>query len=296
MVSGDVEWLRARHAEGGLLNQPGLAQQAVAANRADMLELLLDLGYDPDEAGHVGGLEETVPTWGAPLRDAVIRGSLPMVRLLLSHGANPNTNVYAASCALSEAHQRGHVEIVAEIERHGGRLWAIFVADLGLVDRVANLLKEDPETLRRAGVIRPGGSLQSELLWGAIARPSPEIVELTLAHTDWSRDDGRWFGILENGLYTVAPSERPRRLRAFSLVLDRANPNLTGAWDATLLHYIAAARGDIDADEGLALATLRARRGSAPGPARLDAEEHAPRLGVPMGTSRARVPVSRARR
>lgn len=256
VVSGDVEWLRARHAEGGLLNQHGLARQAVAANRADMLELVLDLGYDPDEAGHVGGLEETVPTWGEPLRDAVIRGSLPMVRLLLSHGANPNTNVYAASCALSEAHQRGHVEIVAELERHGGRLWAIFVADLGLVDHVTNLLKEDPETLRRAGVLRPGASLQSELLWGAIARPSPEIVELTLAHTDWPRDDRRWFGILENGLYTVARSERSRRLRTFSLVLDRANPNLTGAWDATLLHYIAASRGDIDADEGLALATL----------------------------------------
>ena len=43
-----------------------------------MLALLLELGYDPDEAGHVGGLEETVPTWGSPLRDATIRGSVEM--------------------------------------------------------------------------------------------------------------------------------------------------------------------------------------------------------------------------
>jgi riboflavin biosynthesis pyrimidine reductase len=39
-------------------------------------------------------------------------------------------------------------------------------------------------------------------------------------------------------------------------VLDRADPNLTGQWDATLLHYIAASRGDIGADDRLALATM----------------------------------------
>jgi len=256
VAAGDAAWLRARHAEGRVLNQQGLAGQAVIANRPDILELLLELGYDPDEAGQVAGLEETVPTWGHPLREAAIRGSLPMVRMLLAHGANPNTNVYAASCALSEAHQRGHSEIVGELERHGGKLWAIFVADLGLVDQVKELLQADPETLRQAGLIRPGASLQSELLWAAIGRPWPEIVELTLAHTHWPRDHGAWFGILENGLYQVPQGERSRRLRTFALVLERANPNLTGAWNATLLHYIAAARGDIDAEDQLALATL----------------------------------------
>jgi hypothetical protein len=221
-----------------------------------MLDLLLGLDYDPDEAGHVAGLEETVPTWGEPLRAAAMRGSLPMVRMLLAHGANPNTNVYAASCALSEAHQRGHTEIVAELERQGGRLSPLFVADLGLVEHVKALLKEEPEALRNDGFIPAGSSIQSELLWGAVGRPSPEIVEVTLAHTDWSRNDCRWFRILENGLYTVADHERSRRLRAFSLVLDRADPNLTGKWDATLLHYIAASRGDIDTDDRLALATM----------------------------------------
>jgi ankyrin repeat protein len=256
VASGDVEWLRARHAERGLLSQAGLASQAVAANRPDVLELLLDFGYDPDEAGHVAGLEETVPTWGEPLRSAAIRGSLEMVRSLLAHGANPNTNVYAASCALSEAHQRGHRDIVAELERHGGRLWAIFVADLGLIDQVRTLLADDPEELRRAGLIRPGTSIQSELLWAAIGRPSPEIVELTLEHTNWSREDRVWFGILENGLYQVPRRERSRRHHTFKLVLDRADPNLTGTWGATLLHYIAANRGDLDADDRLALATM----------------------------------------
>jgi ankyrin repeat protein len=255
VASGDVDWLRARHAEGRLLNQTGLAGQAIAANRPDVLEVLLELGYDPDEAGHVAGLEETVPTWGAPLRSAAIRGDLEMVRMLLTHGANPNTNVYAASCALSEAHQRGHHDIVAELERHGGRLSPLFVADLGLVDHVTTLLDQDPEVLQRGGFIPPGGSIQSELLWGAIGRPSPEIVELTLARTDWPRDDRRWFRILENGLYGPA-NDRAERVRAFALVLERADPNVRGSWDATLLHHIAASRGGLDAADRLAFATL----------------------------------------
>jgi ankyrin repeat protein len=255
VASGDVEWLRARHAEGRLLNQTGLAGQAIAANRPDVLEVLLELGYDPDEAGHVAGLEETVPTWGAPLRSAAIRGDLEMVRMLLTHGANPNTNVYAASCALSEAHQRGHHDIVAELERHGGRLSPLFVADLGLVDHVTTLLDEDPEVLQRGGFIPPDGSIQSELLWGAIGRPSPEIVELTLARTDWPRNDRRWFRILENGLYGPA-NDRAERVRAFALVLERADPNVRGSWDATLLHHIAASRGGLDAADRLAFATL----------------------------------------
>jgi ankyrin repeat protein len=255
VASGDVEWLRARHAEGRLLNQPGLAGQAIAANRPDVLEVLLELGYDPDEAGHVAGLEETVPTWGAPLRSAAIRGDLEMVRMLLAHGANPNTNVYAASCALSEAHQRGHHDIVAELERHGGQLSPLFVADLGLVDHVTTLLDQDPEVLQRGGFIPPGGSIQSELLWGAIGRPSPEIVELTLVRTDWPRDDRRWFRILENGLYGPA-NDRAERVRAFALVLERADPNVRGSWDATLLHHIAASRGGLDAADRLAFATL----------------------------------------
>jgi ankyrin repeat protein len=256
VAAGDADWLRREHAAGRLLNQTGLASQAVSANRPDMLALLLELGYDADESGHVGGLEETVPTWGDPLRAAAIRGNLEMVRILLAHGANPNTNVYAASCALSEAHRRGHRDIVAELERHGGRLWVIFVADLGLIDQVRTLLADDPEELQRAGLVRPGTSIQSELLWAAMGRPSPEIIELTLAHTNWSREDPVWFGILENGLYQVPKPERSRRRHAFTLVLDRADPNLTGAWGATLLHYIAANRGGLDADDRLALATM----------------------------------------
>jgi hypothetical protein len=49
-----VEWLRARHAEGKLVNPirwdgGGLLTVAVRHNRPEMLRLLLDFGFDPDE-------------------------------------------------------------------------------------------------------------------------------------------------------------------------------------------------------------------------------------------------------
>ena len=68
IAAGDAAWLRARHADGMLENGNGLVSHAVAADRPDMLALLLDLGLDPDESGRVGGLEEVVPTSGEPLR------------------------------------------------------------------------------------------------------------------------------------------------------------------------------------------------------------------------------------
>jgi hypothetical protein len=62
-----------------------------------MLSLLLELGLDPDERGTLGGLDEVVPTWGAPLRECAIEGQVQMAEALVAAGADPNTNVYAAS-------------------------------------------------------------------------------------------------------------------------------------------------------------------------------------------------------
>jgi ankyrin repeat protein len=277
VAAGDAEWLRGRHREGRLLNERGLAEQAVKVERPEMLALLLDLGYDPDESGIVGGLEETVPTWGGPLRSAVIRGSLEMVHILLGHGANPNTNVYAASCAMSEARQKGHPEILAALERHGGRFPPLFVADLGLTDVARQLLEGDPNAPVPPGFVPPGSSVQMELLWGAMGHPSPEIIRLTLARTNWPRDDGRWYRILENGLYFGPTGDRGRRLEAFSLVLARANPDVEGPWGTTLLHQIVASRGGLAADDRLALATMVLDAG-----ARLDVRDRVLR-STPLG-------------
>jgi len=106
IATGDAAWLRARHTDGMLDNGNGLVRHAVAADRPDILALLLDLGLDPDESGRDDGVEEVVPTWGEPLRACAIGTKLAMTEMLLAHGANPNINVYAASCATYEAYKR----------------------------------------------------------------------------------------------------------------------------------------------------------------------------------------------
>ena len=73
---GDMDWVRARHAEGGLANAAsfdvfgpfgGLLTTAVTHDRPDMLALLLDLGLDPDERTRLADMETVGYSWGMPL-------------------------------------------------------------------------------------------------------------------------------------------------------------------------------------------------------------------------------------
>jgi len=265
---GDAAWLRARHADGVLGNGDGLVSHAIAADRPDMLALLLDLGLDPDESGRVGGLEEVVPTWGEPLRACAIEGRAAMAGMLLAHGANPNTNVYAASSAMFEAYKRHGESLTALLEQHGGRLTAVAVAELGLVAQAARLLADDADGRTPDGVAGPNSSVARDLLWGAIEAPSPEIVTLALLATDWPREDPRWYGILENGLYLGPDSDRARHLDAFRLVLDRCDPNIRSSRGAVLVHDVAASRGGLTASDRVAYTTLLVDRG-----ARLDVRD-----------------------
>jgi len=87
LTTGNAEWLRARHAEG-TLGQPiygdeGLLSLAVRYDRREMLELLLDLGFDPDERRRVD-LEPPEYTWGQPLRHCAEFGKPEMAKLRIS--------------------------------------------------------------------------------------------------------------------------------------------------------------------------------------------------------------------
>jgi ankyrin repeat protein len=256
IAAGDAAWLRARHADGMLGNGDSLVSHAIAADRPDMLALLLDLGLDPDESGRVGGLEEVVPTWGEPLRSCAIEGRVAMAGILLAHGANPNTNVYAATSAMYEAYKRHDESMMALLEEHGGRLTAVAVAELGLVAHAARLLAEDAEGRTPDGIAGPNSSVAQDLLWGAIESPSPEIVMLALQATDWPREDPRWYGILENGLYLSPESDRARHLDAFRLVLDRSDPSVRSKRGTVLVHEVAASRGGLTARDRVAYTTL----------------------------------------
>jgi ankyrin repeat protein len=61
---GDVEWLRARHAAGLLVNvindSGGLLTVAVETDQRDALALLLDLGFDPNERKRLDDLDQVV--------------------------------------------------------------------------------------------------------------------------------------------------------------------------------------------------------------------------------------------
>ena len=268
--SGDAAWLLARHHEGNLANEKGIVTHAVRSGRADMLRLLLDLGFDPDDSGVLEGVDDVVPTWGDPLRECAIAGNLAMAEILLKLGANPNTNVYAASSALYEAQVRGHAALAALLEKHGARHSPTFVADLGLADAAARMLDEDAAGRTPAGMA-PDSTVAQDLLWGAMGNESPAIVRLALARIDWPADDRRWYRFLENGMYS------PVRPENFRLVLERAHPDLMGHWNATLLHQIAAARGRLSADERLTLATMVLDAG-----ARLDLRDTV-LLSTPLG-------------
>ena len=70
---GDAAWLSDRAAEGTLVNpiedDGGCVRVAVSHNRLDIVALLLDLGFDPDERTRFRavGRDEVVFNWGMPL-------------------------------------------------------------------------------------------------------------------------------------------------------------------------------------------------------------------------------------
>lgn len=256
IVAGDGAWLRARHAEGALSGARGLLTLAIESDRPEILGLLLDCGFDPDDPGQVGGLDEVVRTFGEPLRACALAGQTAMAERLLQHGANPNTNVYAASSALFIAHERQDAVMIALLEQHGARLDPVAVGALGLVDRAATLLAE----AAAAPAVEEGQAAESSvaggLMWGAIERPSPAIVRMALSHVDWPRGDARWHSILQNGFYPSAEDNPAAHLEGLRLVLDRADPNLTSRHGATLLHYVAASHGPRTARDRATFATM----------------------------------------
>ena len=181
-------------------------------------------------------------------------GNLAMADMLLAHGANANTNVYAATSALFEAYKRCDDRMTALLERHGARLNPAGVGELGLIDHAARWLAEDAEARSAARAADNEADVARDLLWGAMG--CPEIIKLVLRVVEWPPDDRRWHGILENGLYLGPESDRPRHLETFRLVLDRSDPNVQSIRRTTLLHEIAASRGGLTADDRVTYATL----------------------------------------
>ncbi len=286
---GQLDWLRARHAEGTLVNPietfGGLLTLAVKHDQAKVLELLLDYGFDPNERVRVEDLEEPVFSEGMPLWACAASGKRGLAELLLKRGANPNASVYASGSAVFQAYGQRDEAMIALLERYGG---VVSATTAGLYRRT--------ELARRmlAGEIEvyvveeefAGKTLAEQLLWSAACGGDPEIVRLALERVDWPRDDPRWYRILEQPLrfwnhgpgHWANPTwDRSTYLTCFRLVLERCDASIRGRFGLTILHDLAASRRHMRAEEGVAFATLLLDAG-----ARLDVRDDLLR-STPLG-------------
>jgi len=108
VAAGDGEWLRAQHAGGNFVNPVrwsggGLLTVAVRHNRPEMLTLLLDFGFDPDERVSLGEGDWVAYSQGYPLWSCAALGRREMAEMLLQRGANPNVEVDSSGSAVYSA-------------------------------------------------------------------------------------------------------------------------------------------------------------------------------------------------
>src|SRR3954469_9864135 len=278
---GDVGWLRDRHVAGELSNPiedtGGLLRIAATHNRPDVLGMLLDLGFDPDERIRFGEGDEAAVSWGMPLQHCVESGKYEMAELLLEHGADPNARIYASGDPVFSAYAQKDWKMLALLERHGGVPNATTAGLYRQTELARKMLSGDtPYRLDGVG----GETVAEQLLWGATCGGDPEIVRLALEQVNWPRDDPRWFSVLEQPLRTwthgSSGDDLPRDayLTCFRLVLDRCDPDVRGRptddqqFGLTTLHNIVA-RGDMTAEERVDFAAAVLAKG-----ARLDIRDH----------------------
>jgi len=280
VVLGRVEWLRDAHANGTLVNPidewGGLLSLAVSHSHPEILSLLLDWGFDPDERTRfrdVGG-DDVVFTWGMPLSYCASSCKHAMAEILLEHGADPNASIYASGTPMSQAYGQNDERMIALLERYGGVTEPWIAGLYRRRDKVATLFEAAADPRR----------LAEDMIEQAACGGDPEIVRAVLAHITWARDDARWFAVLEQPLriwhHGSSHWSRPDWNRAtyptcFRLLLERCDPNIRGRADdssglgLTLLHSVAGARRHVRADECLAFATMLLDAG-----ARLDVRDH----------------------
>jgi len=268
---GKADWIRARHAAGTLAHPPhgdGLLTAAVEHGRLDMLQLLLDLGFDTEERRRVVGGDEVYESRGAPLGRAAAKGNLAMAQLLLDHGADPNGGSDGSGPPMSLAYRRKDRAMLDLLTRAGGVVSAGTAAHHGDVAIARLRIEEEDAGRLPAGAVSPGGTVAEELLHGDCGEP--EIVRMALARIDWPPDDPRWHRAMRGPLsfwsyvpWIVSPLWQPRRsgyLESFRLILARCHATSCGSLGRTILHDVMAmgfhdgASGWITEDEALPFA------------------------------------------
>jgi ankyrin repeat protein len=261
VARGDVAWLLASHAAGTLTEPPdgyGLVSRAVIRRRPEVLRLLLDLGFDPDERRRVKDLEDVVYSWGEPLRAAVQNDDLAMAETLLQRGADPNPSIYAASWPMFEAYQHNNRDMIALLERYGGFADAGLIGHIGLMDQAKQMLADEAAGRLRPGSVPEGTTVAARLLVSGADGGQVEIVRLALEHLDWPRGDARWHSNLMRPLGAHPEGERDRFLQCFALLVERAGADAPGPYGRSILHDVCGGwpHQTSGAEERVALATV----------------------------------------
>ena len=268
---GNADWLRAKHAAGTLAHPPhgdGLLTAAVEHGRLDMLQLLLDLGFDAEERRRVVGGDDVHESRGIPLERVANKGNLAAAQMLLDHGADPNGMSEGGGTPMSTAYRRQDRAMLDLLTRAGGVVSAGTAAYHGDVAIARLRIEEEDAGRLPPGAVSQGGTVAQDFLGGDCGEP--EIIRLALARLDWPPDDQRWYSALKGPLafwsyvpWIESPLWQPRRsgyLESFRLILARCHANVHGSFGRTILHDVMAmgfhdgASGWITEDEALAFA------------------------------------------
>jgi ankyrin repeat protein len=243
---GAADWIRAQHA-GGRLEKPaecdpvagctGPLEIAVWHERPEILALLLDLGFDPNERIRASGEDELIYSAGGPLFCCVVKGHRQMAELLLARGADPNANVFTSGTPFYRAYAQHNAEFISLLEQHGGFLDAISAGFSCQTEAARRLLEDEAAGRLRPGATSPDSTVAADLIWTGAGGGDPEIVRLALERIDWPRNDERWMWPLWQAFTCDAGAERG--LDCFRQLLDRADANLGGS-SRTMLHTVMA--------------------------------------------------------
>ncbi|MBZ5594604.1 MAG: ankyrin repeat domain-containing protein [Acidobacteriia bacterium] len=270
VAAGDIVWLRARHAEGTLVNPirwngGGLLTVAVRHTQPDLLRLMLDFGFDPDEKVSSGEGDWVAYSQGYPLWQCAALGRREMAELLLERGANPNVHVDSSGSSVHSAYSHKQWDMVEFLRRHGGVVSADTAAIYRQTDLARQMLADEARGTLPEGIVSPGKPVAEDLLHFGASGGDPEIVRMALEQINWPRNDPRWFGSLTEPLYFWhhipwlyagnREFDRATYLLCFRLILERCGPNLIGSFGRTVLHEVAAMREHISDDEVTPFAT-----------------------------------------
>jgi len=267
VANGDLEWLHARQREGKLSNHVrweggGLLTIAVRSDRIEVLEFLLDLGFDPDERVSLGEGDWTAYSQGYPLWNCAALGRRKIAELLLDRGANPNVHVDSSGSPVHSAYSHKQWDMVELLRSRGGLVTGDTAALYRQTDLARQMLVDDELGVLPKGLKPADKPLAEELLRFCADGGASEIVRISLGHIDWSRDDPRWFRMLKSPLsfwhhipWLYAGNkdfDREGYLACFRLILNACDVNVTGSFGRTILHDIAAMGNWIKDDEVLA--------------------------------------------